>query len=106
MTTLRQTPTNGGDDTDSRIWGIEGPQRIGLVIAGLVASLLLFLVGSTRLGLANGPAIALGCLPAAAAIALARFQQTHPPGYLTDLLALWLSGPSFGPPPPASTKQP
>lgn len=100
MTPLRLTSTNSGDDADGRVFGIEGTQRIYLVIAALVASLMLFLLGSLRLGLPNGPAIGLACLPTAAAIGLARFQQTHPAGHLPDLLELALTGRSFGPPPP------
>ncbi len=60
-----------------------------LIIAALVAGghATLF-----RAMLATGPAILT--------VSFAIFRQTHPPGYDTDLLDLWLHGPGFGPRPP------
>ena len=39
-------------------------------------------------------------LPAAATLGFVWFKQTHPPGYDSDRLDLWLHGPGFGPKPP------
>ncbi len=33
-------------------------------------------------------------------IAWVIFKQSHPPGYDTDLIVLWIYGPGFGPKPP------
>ncbi len=100
MEALRCTETHaGGDESAGTVGGLRYELLwvgLGGIAASLVACAALFATGHATLlsvALAAGPAVLL--------VGFAIFRQTHPPGYDTDLLDLWLHGPGFGPMPPA-----
>ena len=99
MEPLRIIETNaGGDESAGTVWGL----RYELFWVGLggVALSLLVIAALIARGQASFTSLALAGSPAILSVGFAIFRQTHPPGYDTDLLDLWLHGPGFGPNPP------
>ena len=99
MEPLRIIETHAaGEESAGEVWGLRY-ELLWTALGGVAASLLIIaaLVAGghaslLRAALATGPAILT--------VGFAIFRQTHPPGYDTDLLDLWLHGPGFGPQPP------
>jgi hypothetical protein len=93
---LRSTETNAaGDEAEGVIWGIQYTLfwvAIGGVFTGSVVFAAIFQGGSSLTLSA-----VMGSLPAALVLSWVWFKQTHPPAHDTDLLALWICGPGFGP---------
>ena len=87
-----------GDELDASVWGI----RFELLCLGLsgVGVSVLFIAGLAWQASLSQISAAFAGLPAAATLGFVWFKQTHPPGYDSDLLDLWLHGPGFGPKPP------
>ncbi|MBL9166649.1 MAG: hypothetical protein JNN07_02835 [Verrucomicrobiales bacterium] len=96
---LRSTATNAaGEEAEGSIWKIRYSLlwvASGGVLTGSIIFAALFQGGSSL------PFSAVvGGLPAGLVLSWVWFKQTHPPAHDTDLLALWISGPGFGPNPP------
>ena len=96
---LRCIETNAaGEESDATLWGIRFDllclSLSGVAVSAVSVAALLWL---QRLSLSGA---IFAALPAAATLGFAWFKQTHPPGYDSDLLDLWLRGPGFGPKPP------
>ena len=96
---LRSTETHAaGDEFAGAVWGL----RYELLWVGLGGVAVSLVIVSALFATGHGTLIcaALAALPAVLSVGFAVFRQTHPPGFDTDLLDLWLHGPGFGPEPP------
>ena len=72
------------------LWfALSGVGASGLIVSGLFWT-----------GHSSFIALGLACVPAALTLGLAAFRQSHPKGFDSDLLDLWMHGPGFGPNPP------
>ncbi len=96
---LRQSETNAaGDESDGGAWGV--PFHLlwialgGVTSGGLVFGALFQGGSSLMVSAVSGGSLA------GMTIAWVIFKQSHPPGYDTDLIVLWIYGPGFGPKPP------
>jgi len=97
--TLRSIETHAaGDESAGSVWGLRY-ELLWIGLSGLFLSLLI-IAALFAAGHASLLTLALAGLPATLTLGFAIFRQTHPRGYDTDLLDLWLHGPGFGPEPP------
>jgi hypothetical protein len=89
-------PTHAGDDSDGRIWGIEG-LNILFVPAGLLVSVGLTLMLFQR----HSPwfSVGVGALPFALALTyVLTLRQGKPKSFDTDLIETLASGTGWAPP--------
>ncbi len=94
--TLCVTETNSaGDESQGTIWGVDYT-LFWLALSGVFVSGLLF-AALFQAGWTLGGSLLTASVPAGVILSWVIFKQTHPPGYDTDLLDLWLRGPGFGP---------
>lgn len=92
--------THAGDDSDGKIWGIEGANILFLLV-GLLLSVGLVLMLSRDHGMTA--AIGIGMVPFALVTGyVLGLRQGRPKSFDTDLLETLASGPGWTPP----TKQP
>lgn len=88
-------PTHAGDDSDGKIWGIEG-RNILFILAGLLLGIGL----AVMLYRSYSPAFALGLGAAPFALAVLyifTLRQGRPKSYDTDLLETFLAGTGWRP---------
>jgi hypothetical protein len=89
-------PTHAGDESDGKIWGIEGV-NILFLLAGLLISIALILLLSRH----NGPtfSVTIGALPfALLASYVLLLRQGRPRSFDTDLLETLAGGSGWLPP--------
>jgi hypothetical protein len=93
---LRVTETNAaGDESEGTIWNVRYG-LFGVAICGVTGGGFLF--GALYQSGSDLVWSALaGGMPVMLVLTWVVFKQTHPPAHDTDLLALWIRGPGFGP---------
>jgi hypothetical protein len=90
--------THAGDDSDGRLWGIEGI-NILFILAGLLLSIGLSLMLFREQARSPGFSFGVGLLPLVlASLYVFALRQGKPRAYDTDLLESLLSGRAWLPP--------
>ena len=94
--------THAGDDSDGKIWGIEGI-NILLILAGLVLSVGLSMMLFGQQGHSPFVSFGVGSLPLVLMVAYVfGLRQGKPRHYDTDLLETFATGSAWMPAPPAA----
>lgn len=90
--------THAGDDSDGKIWGIEGI-NILFILAGVLASVGLTLMLFRQPNHSTGFSFGIGSLPfILLSLYVFTFRQGKPKSYDTDLLETLISGRAWMPP--------
>ncbi len=95
MTELLHTPTNAGNASEGRVFGLEGNLYLPVLLT-VMGSLILFAVLGIMLQLNKLLAVGISTLPIATVLCWALcFKKGKPAGYDRDILEHWRSRGNF-----------
>ena len=94
---LRFTETNGGEDSEGSIWGMEGSSFFALIV-GAAVSVGVMLLLFTSMGVSFSASAGVAAVPLTLTLTYVfGFKNGRPPGYALDVLELAVVGRHWAP---------